>query len=307
MALVPEAVAFAFVAGVDPLVGLYAAFFVGFITAAIGGRPGMISGATGAMAVVMTGFVVLFGVEYLFAAVVLAGIIQILAGVLQLGRFIRILPHPVMLGFVNGLAIVIGLAQFGQFKTDHRIVYQPGDGHDAAGFEVSGEWMNWASPELWIITAIVAGTMAIIHYLPKLTRAVPAPLVAIVAGTLLVAITPLETLTVRNVLDSKRVLQAEKDLKTHQFKEIHPGLTVEEVTTRAHELAAAPVKREELGEIREGLKAGLPEFHLPKIDLKDSAAMKAVVILALTLTCTSPLRARRSATTPRSRRSTPSA
>ncbi|MCG8315405.1 MAG: SulP family inorganic anion transporter, partial [Pseudomonadales bacterium] len=109
LALVPEAVAFAFVAGVEPLVGLYAAFMVGLITAVIGGRPGMISGATGALAVVMVALVADHGVEYLFAAVVLMGILQITAGILHLGRFIQMVPHPVMLGFVNGLAIVIFL------------------------------------------------------------------------------------------------------------------------------------------------------------------------------------------------------
>ena len=113
LALVPEAVAFAFVAGVEPLVGLYAAFMVGLITASIGGRPGMISGATGALAVVMVALVAEHGVEYLFATVVLMGILQILAGAMRLGKFIRMVPHPVMLGFVNGLAIVIFLAQFG--------------------------------------------------------------------------------------------------------------------------------------------------------------------------------------------------
>ena len=117
LALVPEAVAFAFVAGVEPLVGLYAAFMVGLITACIGGRPGMISGATGALAVVMVALVADHGVEYLFAAVVLMGAIQILAGAMRLGKFIRMVPHPVMLGFVNGLAIVIFLAQLSQFGT----------------------------------------------------------------------------------------------------------------------------------------------------------------------------------------------
>ena len=107
LALVPEAVAFSFVAGVEPLVGLYAAFMVGLITAVIGGRPGMISGATGALAVVMVSLVADHGVEYLFAAVVLMGIIQVSAGVLKLGKFIRLIPHPVMLGFVNGLSIII--------------------------------------------------------------------------------------------------------------------------------------------------------------------------------------------------------
>ena len=116
LALVPEAVAFAFVAGVDPLVGLYAAFMVGLLAAIFGGRPGMISGATGAMAVVMVGLVAQHGVEYLFAAVVLTGLFQIGAGVLRLGKFIRIVPHPVMLGFVNGLAIVIFLAQLQHFQ-----------------------------------------------------------------------------------------------------------------------------------------------------------------------------------------------
>lgn len=116
LALVPEAVAFAFVANVEPLVGLYAAFIVGLITAVFGGRPGMISGATGALAVVMVSLVMTHGVEYLFATVVLMGIFQILAGVLRLGKFIRLVPYPVMLGFVNGLAIVIFLAQLGQFK-----------------------------------------------------------------------------------------------------------------------------------------------------------------------------------------------
>ena len=115
LALVPEAIAFAFVAGVEPLVGLYAAFMVGLITATKGGRPGMISGATGALAVVMVALVADHGVEYLFAAVVLMGVLQITAGAFRLGKFIRMVPHPVMLGFVNGLAIVIFLAQLGQF------------------------------------------------------------------------------------------------------------------------------------------------------------------------------------------------
>ena len=116
LALIPEAVAFSFVAGVEPLVGLYAAFLVGLITSIFGGRPGMISGATGALAVVMVSLVSNHGVEYLFAAVVLMGIIQMLAGILKLGKFVRLIPHPVMLGFVNGLAIVIFLAQLSQFK-----------------------------------------------------------------------------------------------------------------------------------------------------------------------------------------------
>lgn len=170
LALVPEAVAFAFVAGVDPMVGLYAAFIMGFITAVLGGRPGMISGATGAMAVVMVSLVAEHGIQYLFAAVMLAGVLQILAGVFKLGKFIRMVPHPVMIGFVNGLAIVIFLAQLGQFKVP-----------DASG---ALQWMQ--GTPLFIMLGLVALTMFIIHFLPKLTKAVPSSLVAIITVTALV-------------------------------------------------------------------------------------------------------------------------
>ncbi len=161
LALVPEAVAFAFVAGVHPLVGLYAAFLVGLVTALIGGRPGMISGATGALAVVMVALVAEHGVEYLFATVVLMGLLQIFAGVMHWGKFIRLVPHPVMLGFVNGLAIVIFLAQLTQFK-------QPGN-PDA--------WLH--GTQLYIMLGLVALTMAIIWGMPKLTSIIPAPLAGI--------------------------------------------------------------------------------------------------------------------------------
>lgn len=163
LALVPEAVAFAFVAGVDPLVGLYAAFLVGLITAAIGGRPGMISGATGALAVVMVALVAQHGVQYLFATVVLMGILQLLAGALRWGKFIRMVPHPVMLGFVNGLAIVIGLAQLEQFKTTNEM----GVSQWIGGFE------------LLATAGLVVATMALIYATPKLTKLIPAPLAAI--------------------------------------------------------------------------------------------------------------------------------
>ena len=126
LALVPEAVAFAFVAGVHPLVGLYAAFMVGLITAVFGGRPGMISGATGALAVVMVALVADHGVEYLFATVVLMGILQFIAGALHLGKFIRLVPHPVMLGFVNGLAIVISWLKWVNSKWQMIKVYYNG-------------------------------------------------------------------------------------------------------------------------------------------------------------------------------------
>ncbi|MCP3665167.1 MAG: SulP family inorganic anion transporter [Gammaproteobacteria bacterium] len=180
LALVPEAVAFAFVAGVEPLVGLYAAFMVGLITAIIGGRPGMISGATGALAVVIVSLVAQHGVEYLFATVVLMGLIQILVGVLRLGKFIRMVPHPVMLGFVNGLAIVIFLAQLNSFKVE-----------DTSG---STQWLQGIP--FWIMLGLVVLTMAIIHYLPKLTRAIPSSLAAIIVVTLIVIGLQMESRTV---------------------------------------------------------------------------------------------------------------
>lgn len=176
LALVPEAVAFAFVAGVPPLVGLYAAFIVGIITAVFGGRPGMISGATGALAVVMVSLVAQHGIEYLFATVVLMGALQVAAGIFRLGKFIRLVPTPVMLGFVNGLAIVIGLAQLGQFQV-------PGTAHPTGhGFLPNGEWLNGVP--LLLMLFFVGLTMLIIWGMPKLTKAVPAPLagIAIVAG-----------------------------------------------------------------------------------------------------------------------------
>lgn len=180
LALVPEAVAFAFVAGVEPLVGLYAAFLVGLITSIFGGRPGMISGATGALAVVMISLVAQHGVEYLFATVVLMGIIQFIAGVFRLGKFIRMVPHPVMLGFVNGLAIVIFLAQLGQFK-----VTLP-----------SGEttWMDFASISMML--AIAGITMAVIYLLPKFTQKFPAPLAGILIASGIVIFANLDTKTV---------------------------------------------------------------------------------------------------------------
>ena len=184
LALVPEAVAFAFVAHVDPLVGLYAAFIVGLITSIFGGRPGMISGATGALAVVMVSLVIEHGVEYLFATVLLMGVFQILAGIFKLGKFIRMVPHPVMLGFVNGLAIVIFLAQLGQFKVM--------DGNGQL------QWMQGS--ELYVMGGLVALTMAIIHFLPKLTTAIPSSLAAILVVTGLVIGLDLESRTVLDYL-----------------------------------------------------------------------------------------------------------
>ena len=170
LALVPEAVAFAFVAGVAPTVGLYAAFIVGLVTALFGGRPGMISGATGALAVVMVALVAQHGVQYLFATVVLMGILQLFAGAMRWGKFIRMVPHPVMLGFVNGLAIVIGLAQLEQFK-----MVAP-DG--------TSVWMS--GPMLFMTLALVFGTMGLIWLAPRVTKLIPAPLLAIGVVTAIV-------------------------------------------------------------------------------------------------------------------------
>ena len=170
LALVPEAIAFAFVAGVTPLSGLYAAFIVGLITALVGGRPGMISGATGALAVVMIALVADHGVEYLFATVVLMGIFQLFAGVFKLGKFIRMVPQPVMLGFVNGLAIVIGISQLSQFKTINSL----------------GE-STWITGDTLMYSIIfVVLTMYIIWLLPRITKALPSTLVAILFTTILV-------------------------------------------------------------------------------------------------------------------------
>lgn len=205
LALVPEAIAFAFVAGVDPLVGLYAAFFMGLTTSLLGGRSGMISGATGATAVAMVGLVAVYGVEYLFAAVILAGILQIGAGLCQLGKFIRLVPHPVMLGFVNGLAVVIFLAQLGQFKVGgDSIVTTSEDAHTAEQSSHSalnvlfdGGWMQGS--QLYIMLGLTALTMLIIWGFPKLPKVgkmVPSALVAIVTVSLMVIGLNFDTKTV---------------------------------------------------------------------------------------------------------------
>ncbi|WP_191859378.1 SulP family inorganic anion transporter [Hanstruepera ponticola] len=189
LALVPEAVAFAFVAGVDPLVGLYAAFMIGLITSIFGGRPGMISGATGALAVVMVSLVAegnamgaageQLGLYYLFATVILMGIIQMLAGVFKLGKFVRLIPHPVMMGFVNGLAIVIFLSQLGMFMTVEN------------GKEV---WLS--GTELWTMIGLVTLTMGIMFGLPKLTKKLPEALLAILVVSAIVIFGNLDVATV---------------------------------------------------------------------------------------------------------------
>ena len=177
LALVPEAVAFAFVAGVDPLVGLYGAFMMGIVTALFGGRPGMISGATGAMAVVMVHLIQKgnevgltlnspienLGLQWLFITLLFVGGIQILAGIFKLGKFVRLIPHPVMMGFVNGLAIVIFLSQLGLFKET-----------------INGEKVFMSGNALWTMLGLIALTMGIMYGLPKLTKKVPAALTAII-------------------------------------------------------------------------------------------------------------------------------
>ena len=191
LALVPEAVAFAFVAGVDPLVGLYAAFMVGLITAIFGGRPGMISGATGALAVVMVSLVSEgnamgtpsenLGLYYLFLTVILMGFIQILAGVFKLGKFVRLIPHPVMMGFVNGLAIVIFLSQLGMFKTT-----------------VGGDKVWLEGESLYMMIGLVGLTMLIMWGLPKLkaTKKLPEALIAILVVAGIVIFSNLDVATV---------------------------------------------------------------------------------------------------------------
>jgi SulP family sulfate permease len=195
LALVPEAVAFAFVAGVDPLVGLYAAFMVGLITACIGGRPGMISGATGALAVVMVALVADHGVEYLFMTVVLMGLLQITAGVFKLGKFIRMVPYPVMLGFVNGLAIVIFLAQLGQFGDAGQPGWLAGTFMQDSIVDVA--WLK--GEELYMLISLVLVTMLIIHLLPRFTKALPSSLVAIAVVTGLVMGLDLNTKVVGDI------------------------------------------------------------------------------------------------------------
>lgn len=179
LALVPEAVAFALIAGLSPLTGLYAAFVVGLVASVCGGRPGMISGATGAVAVVIAALALSHGPEYVFAAVILAGLLELAAGFLRLGKLMRLVPQPVIFGFVNGLAIIICTSQIDQFKT------------------VSGNWL--AGTELAGFAVLVALAMVIIWRLPRLTRAVPASLVAILVVFAIVALFGIETKTVGDI------------------------------------------------------------------------------------------------------------
>lgn len=179
LALVPEAIAFALIAGLSPLTGLYAAFVMGLVTSVFGGRPGMISGATGAVAVVMVTLAKDYGVEYVFATVILAGIIQATAGFLKLGKFMRLVPHPVIFGFVNGLAIIIFMSQLTQFK------------------DANGQWLTGDS--LYVLLGLVFLTMLIIWGLPKWSKALPASLIAILSIFALVFFLDIDTRTIGDI------------------------------------------------------------------------------------------------------------
>ncbi|WP_432798661.1 SulP family inorganic anion transporter [Poriferisphaera sp. WC338] len=259
LALVPEAVAFAFVAGVSPIIGLYSAFIIGLLTAILGGRPGMISGATGAMAVVVVALVAMHGVEYLFAAVILAGLIQITIGLCRLGKFIRIVPHPVMLGFVNGLAIVIFMAQFESFKT----------------LTPLGTKVFLTGPNLFIMLGLALLTMVIIFGLPKLTRAVPASLAAIlVVATLGASLNyfqpfgeSIRAATVSDVLNdsvkANAVAAAKKDAQ-------EDAVQVALADGAAAAANLGKISQDEISRILSEtetvtIAGGLPTFHLPQI------------------------------------------
>lgn len=182
MTMIPESLSFAILAGFPPLTGLYAAFIAGIVTAIFGGRPGMISGGAGATVIVLIALMKSNGLEYVFAAVALAGVFQLLVGVFKLGKFIRLVPHPVMFGFVNGLAIIIFMSQLEQFKT-----------------MVNGDVAWLSGTPLYIMAGLVALTIAIVILLPKVTKAVPSSLVAIVIVFILVYVLKIETKTVEDI------------------------------------------------------------------------------------------------------------
>jgi len=251
LALVPEAIAFAFVAGVSPLIGLYSAFFLGLITAVFGGRPGMISGATGAMAVVVVALVAEHGIEYLFPTVMLCGLMQIAIGLGRLGKLIRMVPHSVMLGFVNGLAIVIGLAQLGSFKT----------------LSTDGALVFLSGRPLALMLLLTALTMSIIWLLPKFTRAIPASLAAILAVTLL-------SIAINRVIDAPhgtRVLATVGDMlriSTQAAENARDAVS----GTKIHDASPAPeIMTSEVkttsGSHAAGISGGLPQLFFMQYSL----------------------------------------
>lgn len=182
MTMIPESLSFAIVAGFPPLMGLYAAFIAGLITAVFGGRPGMISGGAGATVIVLIALMNSNGLEYVLAAVALAGVLQILVGIFKLGKFIRLVPQPVMFGFVNGLAVIIFMSQLDQFKA-----------------VVNGQSTWLSGTPLFIMVGLVALTIGIVVLLPKVTKAIPASLVAIIVVFALVFFFGIETKTVRDI------------------------------------------------------------------------------------------------------------
>ncbi|RZM19464.1 MAG: SulP family inorganic anion transporter [Pedobacter sp.] len=182
MTMMPESLSFAILAGLPPLTGLYAAFIMGLVTAVFGGRPGLISGGAGATVIVLIALMRSHGIEYVFAAVVVAGVFQILVGVFRLGKFVRLVPQPVMFGFVNGLAVVIFMAQIEQFKT-----------------VLNGEIVWMTGTALWTMLGLVALTVAIVFVLPRFTKAIPASLVAILVVFGLVLGFGIDTRTVRDI------------------------------------------------------------------------------------------------------------
>jgi SulP family sulfate permease len=274
LALVPEAIAFAFVAGVSPIVGLHSAFMIGLITACFGGRPGMISGATGAMAVVIVALVAMHGIEYLFPTVILCGLIQMTLGGLRLGKLIRLVPHSVMLGFVNGLAIVICLAQLGSFRT----------------FDPELKQLTFLSGvPLLVMLTLVLITMAIIWLLPKWTKAVPASLVAILLVTMIsAAINGLVTspghrgeeplvATVRDMLKanaaaasvatSQKAVESEMRLVSFQAADLDPSprpTMALSGTPETPSLTVSPSTTANMGSLAEGeaasISGGLPQL-----------------------------------------------
>lgn len=182
MTMMPESLSFAILAGFPPLVGLYAAFIMGLVTSVLGGRPGLISGGAGAVVVVLIALMQAHGIEYVFAAVALAGLVQILVGLFKLGKFIRLVPQPVMYGFVNGLAVIIFMAQLEQFKT-----------------MVGGKETWLSGSPLIIMAGLVALTIAIVVFFPKITKAVPPSLVAIIVVFLVVLGFGIDTKTVGDI------------------------------------------------------------------------------------------------------------
>ena len=250
LALVPEAIAFAFVAGVSPLIGLYSAFFIGLISAVCGGRPGMISGATGAMAVVVVSLVAMHGIEYLFPTVILCGLLQIAIGIGRLGKLIRMVPHSVMLGFVNGLAIVIGLAQLSSFQTIS-----------------NGELAFVQGPQLWLMLALVGLTMAIIWILPKLTRAVPASLVAILSVTFIAIVVNSNSSSEMNTVATVGDMLRTNSLAASHAAHSSPAIEAESAAASAGAVPAIPLGGENATvaevaqpEVVSGISGGLPKL-----------------------------------------------